>query len=559
MRRKSIKRTIVIRIIAALVSVLLFSGMTTVNIMRMDRAEEASVRDNDLLSRCQKAQAAHYKWSSNLSNALYTGSEFTGSTDPTTCVLGQWLYGDTNTDDAKILELRQKLEPLHKQLHQSAVEALDMYETSPQSAQQYYQGTILTNLTTLVGYLDQVIEQGSLLIETSKQAMERAVLIMHVTTIIGLSLSLFCLISLVIYVLRQVVNPMLKITEKIQPLQEGRLRIDLDYTANNELGDLAGALEKSIQLILSYIEDINHIMGQLSDGNFDVSAADYIGDFRSIAESINSFTETLSHAMKNIRQAQNQVSGSAKQLSSGAQALAQGATEQASSVQELYATLDGLSKSANQNVQMAAGAQENARQTSQQVIISSQQMEQMVNAMSDITQASQQIDRIITTIEDIAFQTNILALNAAVEAARAGTAGKGFAVVSEEVRRLAAQSDQAAKATKELIDNAVAATEKGNQIVGEVSQTLQKTLALVTQSSQEIGSIAQAVESEAAAIGQVAEGIGQISAVVHTNSASSEESAAVSSELFDQVHLLEEQTQRFRLKESKSTVGVYNA
>ncbi len=559
MRRKSIKRTVLIRIVAALVSVLLFSGMTTVNIMRIDRAEEANARDNDLLSRCQKAQAAHYKWSSNLSNALYAGAEFTGSTDPTTCVLGQWLYGDANTDDAKILELRQKLEPLHKQLHQSAVEALDMYETSPENARQYYQGTILSNLTTLVGYLDEVIAQSGLIIEASKQTMDRAVLIMHVTTVIGLSLSLFCLISLVIYVLRHVVNPMLKITEKIQPLQQGRLSIDLDYRANNELGDLAGALEKSIQMILSYIEDINHLMGQLSQGNFDVSAADYIGDFRSIEESINSFTETLSHAMKNIRQAQSQVSGSAKQLSSGAQALAQGATEQASSVQELYATLDSLSKSASQNVKMASDAQENARQTSQQVIISSQQMEQMVSAMNDITQASQQIDRIITTIEDIAFQTNILALNAAVEAARAGAAGKGFAVVSEEVRRLAAQSDQAAKATKELIDNSVAATKKGNQIVGEVSQTLQKTLTLVTQSSKDIGSIAQAVESEAEAISQVAEGIGQISTVVHTNSASSEESAAVSSELFDQVHLLEEQTQRFRLKEAKITVGAYDA
>ncbi len=44
------------------------------------------------------------------------------------------------------------------------------------------------------------------------------------------------------------------------------------------------------------------------------------------------------------------------------------------------------------------------------------------------------------------------------------------------------------------------------------------------------------------------EGIGQISAVVQTNSASSEESAAVSSELFEQVNMLREQTRRFHLK-----------
>ena len=126
--------------------------------------------------------------------------------------------------------------------------------------------------------------------------------------------------------------------------------------------------------------------------------------------------------------------------------------------------------------------------------ISSHQMDEMVAAMKDITEASQQIGRIIATIENIAFQTNILALNAAVEAARAGSAGKGFAVVSDEVRSLATQSDQAAKATKELIENSVQATERGSRIVGEVSHTLKRTMELVMESNNAIGAIAEAVD-----------------------------------------------------------------
>ena len=184
----------------------------------------------------------------------------------------------------------------------------------------------------------------------------------------------------------------------------------------------------------------------------------------------------------------------------------------------------------------------------EQVTLSGEQMEQMVAAMGNITNASQEISRIITTIENIAFQTNILALNAAVEAARAGTAGKGFSVVADEVRSLASQSDQAAKATKDLIENSVRATEQGSKIVEEVSATLQKTLELVMQSSSDIQSIAEATRGEAESIAQVTEGIGQISSVVQTNSASSEESAAVSAELFDQVRLLQDQTRRFQLK-----------
>ena len=50
----------------------------------------------------------------------------------------------------------------------------------------------------------------------------------------------------------------------------------------------------------------------------------------------------------------------------------------------------------------------------------------------------------IKVITRIAQQTNLLALNAEIEAARAGSAGRGFAVVANEVRKLAAQSTQAA-------------------------------------------------------------------------------------------------------------------
>ena len=302
--------------------------------------------------------------------------------------------------------------------------------------------------------------------------------------------------------------------------------------------------------IEGYVTDINEIMSQLSDGNFDVhTSTRYIGDFQSIEESINSFTSNISNAFGHIQQAEQKVSGNAEQLSSSSQSLAQGATEQASEVEGLYATLDQLSKSAAQNVRIASEAQEGARLTGEQVTISSQQMDHMVSAMRDITESSQQISRIIATIENIAFQTNILALNAAVEAARAGAAGKGFAVVSDEVRSLATQSDQAAKATKELIENSVKATQRGSAIVDEVSQSLQKTMSLVMESNAAIGAIAQAVQSEADSITQVADGLGQISSVVQTNSASSEESAAVSAELFEQVHLLQAETRRFRLKQ----------
>lgn len=547
--RKSIKVMVGLLVAGAFLSVLLFSFSTTKNIINMDHSQDFNVEVNELLQRAQKAEVAHYKWSSNLSNALYSGSEFTGSTDPTGCILGQWLYGEAGTEDEEILELRNQLEPLHKELHESAIYVLELLGKNPREAREYYQETIQANLTVLVGLLDKVIERASVLSLESTDGMKETVSMMHMITGAGLFLVLLCLLSLVIYILRRVVRPILLITEKTKPLQDGCMKFDMDYKVNDEIGDLSKTLKQSIEQTCLYIEDINHMMAQLSEGNFNVSASvPFIGDFKSISDSIDSFTDSLSSVIANINQVEQRVFGHARSLSNGSQMLAQGAVEQASAVEELSATLKDLSKSADQNIQMASDMRKTAELTGDQVNESSRQMDQLVQAMINISETSKQIEDIITTIENISFQTNILALNAAVESSRAGEAGRGFAVVAEEVRNLASRSDQAAKATKELIESSVRAADQGNKIVEEVSASLQKTIQLVTRSNQSINEITDVVQVEASAISQVAEGLGQISDVVQTNSANSEESASVSAELFEQVNLLQSQTRNFQLK-----------
>ena len=47
-------------------------------------------------------------------------------------------------------------------------------------------------------------------------------------------------------------------------------------------------------------------------------------------------------------------------------------------------------------------------------------------------------------------------------------------VVADEVRNLANKSDEAAKATKDLIESSIAAVAEGSNVVNEVTQSLDK-------------------------------------------------------------------------------------
>lgn len=406
----------------------------------------------------------------------------------------------------------------------------------------------LNDMATKAKAIDDLLTQAQ---NDAADAQERNSLISIGVIIAVMVVATVLVLGTAFKLVKGIMEPTEEVRKALMGFSEGKLDIPVNYESKNELGDMCNALRSSQDTLSAVIEDICYLLGEMANGNFDVRsrATDkYVGALSAVLESIRKINHNLSDTLAQIDLSAEQVSSGSEQVSTGAQALAQGATEQASAVEELSATITEISNGAKKNAENGETAMRQSQESGNLVLESAKYMEEMVEAMGSISQSSQEIGRIISTIENIAFQTNILALNAAVEAARAGSAGKGFAVVADEVRNLATKSDQAAKATKELIDRSIESVQGGNEIVKKVSDALSKTVEASNLAMGSLKEITKAVEAEAESISQVTEGIDQISSVVQTNSATSEESAAASEELSSQASLMKELMAKFKLR-----------
>lgn len=393
-------------------------------------------------------------------------------------------------------------------------------------------------------------QEWSIAIETSqrefKSTLDRSIML----TLLVVILVVIATFPVAVKVGRSISGPIAACITRLEKLADGDLQTPMPVVkSKDETAELAKALGETVGRLNDMVQDVSHHLGKMGQGDFRENITrTYWGDFVAIEKSIKAIHSSLKDTLFQISQSAGTVADSAGEVSNGAQSLSQGATEQAGAVRELSATVMSIAENAKQTAKAAEEAGIFVNQAGAQLGISVDYVKELNTAMGKISNSSTEISKIIDTIENIAFQTNILALNAAVEAARAGTAGKGFAVVSDEVRNLASKSDEAAKATKELIESSIAAVMEGDQVVSKVTESLDKTNSIAENVTTKMNAVVEAVESQTTAISQVTEGIDQISAVVQNTSATSEKSAATSQELSDQSLLMNNLVRKFRLK-----------
>lgn len=393
-------------------------------------------------------------------------------------------------------------------------------------------------------------EDWRLIMTAPSREFTMAVLISVIVNTIIAILLLAGNVELMKRLIKEIIHPVDLVTKRLVELARGDLKTPVEVIdTGDELAILSKNLADTIQSLNLYISDITRVLSQLSSGNLDIQTeAGFAGDFVSLKESIDTIIGSLNETMTQMNSAADLVADHSDSTSQGAKSLADSTTDQASVLEELTASITGVSDQVRLTAENAAMANKRSMEAEKNVEVCSQQMQSMIQAMSDIKAGSAKISDIIKNIESIAEQTNLLSLNAAIEAARAGEAGRGFSVVAEEVRSLAEESADAAKNTAALIMKSIETVENGTSIVNETAQSLSQVVDNTSEITRIVAEIADAAREQAAAIEQINTGFEQMSNAVTTNSMTAQDSASSSEELAAQAQNLKGLIGRFSLK-----------
>ncbi len=357
-----------------------------------------------------------------------------------------------------------------------------------------------------------------------------------------------------IVIRKKVITPIEKCSDALFSISKGNLRYELDVPSDDtEIGILAESTRETVDNLSKIVGDLSEALTHMSMGDFtyDVKASHlFVGDYTVLATAYQKITTDLPKTLRQLKEASDQVRVGSEHLADSAQSLAQGANEQTTSVKALHSNIEEISDKISQTANDSQNSKNASDKAYHALTETNSQMSDMIAAMEQISEKSFEIGKIIKTIDDIAFQTNILSLNAAVEAARAGAAGKGFAVVAEEVGNLATKSARSAKDTATLIEETLAAVERGNTVAKSTSGSIKVIFDAAGELSRCVVDIAGATEEQTQAAKHMSDEVELISSVVVSNSTAAEQTAAISEELFSQAHHLKDLVSRFKLDEN---------
>ncbi len=451
------------------------------------------------------AYIAHLEWDEKLATSLLNDEthKITNlETDAHNCEFGEWYYSEARKEIEKLMpelsELFETIEEPHNRLHQSIVLFDNILQNNSDSLLHQrlltvYNKETKPNLEEVVKILNKIKNKAEQISISGDEILKEEQK-MYSTSLILTILIIIISIVFAIIISRNIINSLRKGISFSKTIAKGDLTTELNLNQKDEVGELAVALSTMSMQVQKVVMSIKDGVRQITNG--------------------------------------------ANEMTSNSQEISQGANEQASSIEEISSAIEEMTATINQNTEQALQAQKTSEKAANNIKTSSSVVIEAVDAMKNIASK-------ISIISEIADKTDLLAINAAVEAARAGEQGRGFAVVATEIRKLAENTQNAAKEIEALTKTSV-------KVADEAGNTLQTIVPEILNTAKLIKEIATASTEQNSSANEISNSIQQFNNATQQSAASTEELASSIEELTSQAEQLLDIVGFFRVNENMS-------